>query len=111
MDADIEQLIRYLVSHLKCVACHHQYDSDDIQVLQKGPSMLVLLMTCQHCQAQGLLMAFVQEQMVEPKRIGQAEQHHDWGPITTDDVLDVHRLLERFDGDCSALLTEQLRSK
>ena len=104
MDMDKQQLIRYLVAHLKCIACRHKYDIDDVQVLEEGAGLLVLLMTCQHCQAQGLLMALVQDQQVKPRRADQAEQRRDVGPITADDVLDVHRLLEGFDGDCSALL-------
>jgi hypothetical protein len=105
MDADIEQLIRYLVAHLKCVACQGQYSIDDFQVLEKGTSMLILLMTCQHCQTQGLLMAFVQEQQMEPKRNRRSAEGPELGPITIDDVLDIHRLLAHFEGDCNALLT------
>lgn len=104
MDADIEQLIRYLVDHLKCVACHHQYSTDDFQVLEKGASMLILLMTCHHCRAQGLLMAFVQEQEMESRRVRQAGEREELAPITADDVLDVHRFLLRFEGDCDSLL-------
>lgn len=104
MDADIEQLIRYLVDHLKCIACHRQYSIDDFQVLEKGGSMLILLMTCHHCQAQGLLMALIQEQEMASKRVGQPERTEELGPITADDVLDVHRFLLSFEGDCDALL-------
>ena len=104
MDADIEQLIRYLVDHLRCVACRRQYSIDDFQVLEKGTSMLILLMTCHHCQAQGLLMAFVQDQETKSRRVRQTEDHHELGPITADDVLDVHRFLLDFEGDCDALL-------
>jgi len=104
MDADIEQLIRYLVDHLKCVACHRQYNIDDFQVLEKGASMLILLMTCHHCQTQGLLMAFVQEQEMQSRRVRQTEEGDELGPITADDVLDVHRFLLGFEGDCDTLL-------
>ena len=104
MDADIEQLIRYLVAHLKCGDCHHQYSLDDFEVLDKGASVLVLLMTCHHCQAQGLLVAFVQKEGPEPRRIKQAEERGEPEPITADDVLDMHRFLEGFEGNCITLL-------
>jgi len=104
MDADIEQLIRYLVAHLKCAACHHQHSPDDFEVLDEGATVLVLLMTCTHCQAQGLLVAFVQEQGPEPRRVRQAEERGESEPITADDVLDMHRFLEGFEEDCITLL-------
>lgn len=104
MDADIEQLIRYLVAHMKCVACDHPYRPDDFEVLDQGASVLVLLMTCHHCQTQGLLVAFVQEQRPEPRRTRQAEERGESEPITADDVLDLHRFLEGFEEDCITLL-------
>jgi len=104
MDAEIEQLIRYLVAHLKCVACHHQYSIADFEVVEKGGKMLVFLMTCQHCQTQGLLMAFVQEQETEPRTVRRTEEEDELEPISSDDVLDMHRFLEGFEGDCIALV-------
>jgi hypothetical protein len=104
MDADIEQLIRYLVAHLKCVACQHQYSINDFEVLEEGANTLILLMTCHHCQAQGLLMAFVQEQETDPRRVAQSEERGELECISTDDVLDMHRFLEGFEGDCIALV-------
>lgn len=104
MDPDIEQLIRYLVAHLKCAICHHQFSPDDFEVLDKSPTLLILLMTCHHCQAQGLMVAFVQEQRPELRTAAQAEERDGLQPITADYVLDMHRFLESFEGDCDTLL-------
>ncbi len=104
MDADIEQLIRYLVAHMKCVACDHPYRPDDFEVLDEGASVLVLLMTCHHCQTQGLLVAFVQEQEPEPRKDRQVKERGESEPITADDVLNMHRFLKDFEGDFDTLL-------
>ncbi|MEA3346218.1 MAG: hypothetical protein U9Q78_08300 [Chloroflexota bacterium] len=98
MDEDIEQLIRYLAAHTECPVCGHRYDPDDFEVLHEGENLLVLLITCHHCQTEGLLMASVQEQRSEPRRVEEAK------PITADDVLDIHCFLERFEGDLETLV-------
>lgn len=106
MDPSIEQLIRYLVAHLKCAACQHTYNPEDLDIIDQGSSLLVLLMTCQHCQAQGLIVALVQEQKPEPQRATQERERSEVQPITADDVLEIHRFLESFDGDCVSLLRD-----
>jgi hypothetical protein len=106
MDAETERLIRYLVTNVECVGCHRSYDFEDIRVVEKRPTVYVLLMTCQNCGTKGLLMAFLQERAEDPEGSEQVETRSGHRPITADDVLDVHRLLERFDGDCSALLKD-----
>lgn len=106
MDPSIEQLIRYLVAHLKCGVCQQSYDPEDLEIIDEGSSLLVLLMTCHHCQAQGLIVALVQEQRPEPKQVAEKSERSEVRPITADDVLDMHRFLDSFDGDCVALLRD-----
>lgn len=106
MDPSIEQLIRYLVAHLKCAACQRPYNPQDLEIIDEGSSLLVLLMTCHHCQAQGLIVALVQEQPLQLKRTPEDRESSELQPITADDVLDIHRFLESFDGDCVALLRD-----
>jgi len=106
MDPSIEQLIRYLVTHLRCAVCQHPYNPEDVQVLDEGSSLLVLLMTCHHCQAQALIVALVQGQRPEPERAAHERERPEVQPITADDVLDTHRFLESFDGDCVTLLRD-----
>jgi hypothetical protein len=107
MDADTEKLIRYLMSHLECVTCQHRYSIEDFEVLEKGAKMVILLMTCRNCLTQSLLMAFLQEQgaeEIDPSSMTPAEGEDEPRPITADDVMDVHRFLASFDGDCIALV-------
>jgi len=49
-------------------------------------------------------MAFVQEQEIDPRRVAQSEERGELECISTDDVLDMHRFLESFEGDCRTLL-------
>ena len=108
MDSDIEQLIRYLVDHLECSACHHHYHAGDFEVLDRGSTLLLLLMTCHHCQVQGLMVALLREHRIEPSRkAAETDEPGAADPITVDDVLDCHCFLESFQGDCVALLKGQ----
>jgi len=107
VDADIEHLIRYLMAHMKCAVCHRPYSPEDFEVLDEGEALLVILITCHHCHAQGLLVAFMQEhepQAREAERTEVADEMEGLKPITADDVLDMHRFLEHFSGDFNTLV-------
>ncbi len=104
MDPEIESLIRYLAARLECAVCHHQYEPDDFELLNKEANSLMFFITCHHCYTQGFMVVFIQEQWPELEEIDQAEEESEREPITADDVLDMHRFLENFEGDFITLL-------
>ena len=110
MDANIEHLLRYLVAHLECNTCHHKYIPDDFEVVNRGDYRLVVLMTCHHCHIQGLLVAIVREQKRVSGEARQAKIRDEMDLINADDVLNIHRFLESYTGDCITLLKDPSQS-
>ena len=101
-----EQVVRRLITNLKCRHCGGQYGSGDIQVLGQHKETWFLSAHCPHCQNEGLLALSVNRghfrQLVTdltPQEIGRTAQ---LPPISADEVLDIHLFLRDFDGDFTA---------
>jgi hypothetical protein len=111
VDAERHLFIRHLITNVKCAVCQHQYQPDDIQVIEDHEDLWVLSVVCSECHTQGLIFAVVREVAAEPERQAEAEDES-WAryelmpAINQDEVLDMHCLLNQFDGDIFDLLTE-----
>ena len=103
-------IIKYLVAHTKCSGCGHRYDPDDVQVHDHRGHIWLASVTCRHCGLQGLIMAAIkteEEQEIEPTMESGAVEwpaFQQMGPISTDEVLDLHCFLQEFHGDVARLL-------
>jgi hypothetical protein len=70
----------------------------------------MLMVSCHHCQTQGIILAMVKEdehvEVLSDLTPEEWERIRDLPAISSDDVLDVCRFLRDFDGDFVGLLTE-----
>jgi hypothetical protein len=111
VDAERHLFIRHLITNVKCAVCQHQYQADDIQVIEDHEDLWVLSVVCSECHTQGLIFAVVREVAAEPESTSEVEDES-WAryelmpAINKDEVLDMHCLLRQFDGDIFDLLTD-----
>ncbi len=102
--------IKYLISNLRCPICHHRYTADDILVVDHKDGVWCMAIACPECETRGLVFAIVRNQQVEeadlPAELASQElvSIADRGPITVDDVLDLHEFLRDYHGDMVELL-------
>ncbi len=101
--------LRHLIANVKCAICQHQYEPDDIQVIERHEDLWIIGVTCSECQTQGLIFAIVREVPVDEAQSRDFDEDDrvlsDALPlIDTDEVLDMHCLLRDFDGDMYDLL-------
>ena len=104
-----ENLIRRLVSTIKCSVCGEGYEGANVRVLGHDDDVWFVSAHCPTCGSHSLVAAVINEGPIpelttdltedEFDRFSEAEE------ITTDDVLDIHALLKEFDGDFIALLS------
>ncbi|HEX9014895.1 MAG TPA: hypothetical protein VF960_02705 [Chloroflexota bacterium] len=108
-----EDLIRRLMAAVDCSACGAHYESDSVEILGHQEDLWFLSVTCRSCSTQGLVAAMVREATSEEAAAAQevsalAREVEierpsipplDLSPITSDDLLDLHRFLGGFDGD------------
>ena len=111
-EGDKRRLVLRLVARLRCVACERPYDPHDFNLVQNWQDMWVLSTRCRHCNEPCHVVIFMRlDAEHEPKTELitdlTPEELQDAGhrrPITFDDVLDVHVLLEESGGDLERLL-------
>jgi len=104
---DKRRLILKLVTRLRCVGCGQPYAPQDFVLIERRQDVWVLGVHCRHCGSSGhVIVVMRSDAESEPVTDLTAEESRvvdQWPPITADDVLDVHELLQEFDGDLGAL--------
>jgi len=112
-EGDKRRLVLKLVARLRCVQCQRPYDPHDFTLVHSWQDMWVLSTRCRHCNEPCHVVIFMRldaepEDEAEvvtdltPEELQDASQ---WHPISFDDVLDVHVLLEECEGDLETLLS------
>jgi len=101
------RLILRLVARLRCAECGQQYAAQDFSLVHRHRDVWVLATRCRHCGEACHVVVFMRlDAEPEPVVDLTAEEMKiagQWPPITADDVLDVHELLQEFDGDLAEL--------
>ena len=106
-----DNLIKRLMTSVKCSVCGQRYEVDNIDVLGHREDLWFLRVVCPACHTQALVAAVIKEDRV-PKVItdlteAELDRFRDVGVLTTNDLLDVHNFLKDFDGDFSRLFGQK----
>ncbi len=114
-----EELVKRLMAAVNCSVCGSHYESDGVEVLGHQEDLWFLTVTCDHCHTQGLVAAMVREATPDEAaaareasitaRETEIEQPTPTPqiPVTSDDLLDLHLFLDRFNGDFRGLFGEE----
>ncbi len=100
--------VRQLIANVKCAICSREYSEDDVAIMGQQDDVWMLMVSCQHCGTQGIILAMVKEdeeqvEVVTDLTAEELERMEGMPAIDIDDVLDVHRFLRDFDGDSQDL--------
>jgi len=105
-------LIRYVVAHTQCSGCGRRYNPEDVHIHDHRGDVWLASVTCSHCGLQGLIMAAIKTKDAQEIEATPEPNDEEWAifeqmaPISSDEVLDFHRLLEGFSGDLARLFKE-----
>jgi hypothetical protein len=106
---DKRRLVLKLVRRLRCVACGTQYSPHDFVLVDRQSDAWVLGIQCRQCGASShvivLMYSGSEPEPVVDLTSEELNAADDWPPITGDDVLDVHLLLDDFYGDLDDLFS------
>jgi hypothetical protein len=123
-EANIKEIV--LRNMNRCVVCHREYSTDDIEIISRKSDIWTMLVECEDCHARNFVAAVLndadpQEAQLALRRLTedailQGERTHghddtriapegptDGPPVDAGDVIDMHLFLEEFDGDFSRL--------
>jgi predicted phage tail protein len=111
MDAE-----RWLTSELAsfgCAACGQAYGQGHIRLIAQREELFFVDLTCAHCGSQAVAIVTIQIdgdsatlEGGELVRVNEADPDAtpDGPPVSADDVLDAHNLLDGFHGDVHQLI-------
>jgi hypothetical protein len=123
-EANIKEIV--LRNMNRCVVCHREYSTDDIEIISRKSDIWTMLVECEDCHARNFVAAVLndadpQEAQLALRRLTedailQGERTHgqdhtriapegptDGPPVDAGDVIDMHLFLQEFDGDFSRL--------
>jgi hypothetical protein len=104
---------------LGCAACGQPYRQGRVRLIAEREGLYFVDLSCAHCGAQAVAIVSVEDEKAEAERgAGQGRvrlvdergetmarrPRLDLRPVSADDVLEVHALLESFSGDVHELL-------
>jgi hypothetical protein len=106
---DKRQMVLKLISHLRCLECGRAYERTDFKLVHRWEEVWLLSANCPQCNHSSHVVIFMQldarRDLVSDLTSEELHSIQEWPAITADDVLDIHALLEEFDGGFEELLT------
>jgi predicted nucleic-acid-binding Zn-ribbon protein len=100
------ELIKNIYTALKCPSCGEVYEIDEIQFMGQFDGLFLIQMTCSKCKLPVSVNFYARE---NPKELISDLKICDLKslpkePISTNEVIDFHSSLKKFDGDIKKLL-------
>ena len=113
-EGDKRRLVLKLVARLQCAACEQPYDPHDFTLIHNWQDVWVLSTRCRYCNEPCHVVIFMrldaqsepepEAELITDLTPEELEDASHRQPITFDDVLDVHVLLNESEGDLERLL-------
>jgi len=102
-----DDLIKEVMTLIKCSLCGHHYEADNITVLEHQEGLWFLRAFCSDCRTYCLVAAVVKGDRT-PKVVTDLTQSElgrfkKAGKLEANEVLDMHNFLKDFDGDFAQL--------
>jgi hypothetical protein len=110
---DAESWLTSELSSFGCAACGQPYGSEHIRLIAQREELYFVDLSCDHCGSQAVAIVTIQidgeSARLEGGELVRVEAPDpdaapDGPPVTADDVLDAHDLLEGFEGDVHQLI-------
>jgi hypothetical protein len=108
-ESDKQKLVLKLLARLRCPSCGHPYDPQQCTVMDRRPETWVMAVSCPRCQTAAYVVVVMKvvDETAAITELSAEEQEAatHWPPISADDVLDLHIVLQDYTGDLETLLS------
>jgi len=106
-----EDIIKGLMSSIKCDTCGQCYEADNIDVLGNYEDLWFMSVFCISCRSQYLVAAIISgekvTEVITDLTKAELDKFRGRAELTADEVLDMHRFLKHFDGDFARLFSRE----
>jgi DNA-directed RNA polymerase subunit RPC12/RpoP len=103
--------LRTQLTSFGCAACGQPWEAGHIRVLAERESLYFVDLACTRCGSQAVAIVTIQPEdeavcadVADVPSVGAADGRAPADPVSADDVLAVHQLLEGYEGDLTDLL-------
>jgi len=121
MDTSERQIKRIVLERMdRCGVCHRTFGPDDVHVLSRKPEVWMMVVQCVDCPARNFVAALIGDSDPAEARsaLRQLSIEHrseiveiasdpvpeiTGAPVDVDDVIDMHKFLNQFDGNFKSL--------
>ena len=98
-----ENLIKKLISSIKCGSCGQHYEEDHIDIIEHSDELWFLRVFCPSCHVKSLVAAIIREdkkpEVITDLTEEELSSFKDMEAIGADEVLDMHNFLKDFKGN------------
>ena len=110
---DAESWLTSELASFGCAACGQAYGQGHIRLIAQREELFFVDLSCDHCGSQAVAIVTIQIDGDRATREGgelvrvdepETDELPDGPPVSADDVLDAHRLLDDFHGDVYQLI-------
>ncbi len=107
--SEFRSLVEQLIREVTCPSCKSKHTEADMTILGSFKDEIYLHIKCPKCNTQSLVNAAInryrelrKHQGLKIRNLGEKV-----GPITRNEVVEIHNFLENFDGDFKKLFSQQ----
>lgn len=104
---NILKVLRERAKDYDCGLCGTNHSRSEISVLGKREGAYVVRVVCSKCATNITLLVYMGEKPQAPRALGAAPKRLRRPPVSLDDVIDAHDLLDSFTGDVSQLFASR----
>ena len=112
---DVESWLTGELATFGCAACGETYGDAQIRLIAQREELFFVDLSCHHCGTQAIAIVTIRfdgdratlesGELMPGLRSTPGGEHSEAGrPINVDDVIDMHRLLQEFEGDVHQLM-------
>ena len=106
-----DNLIKRLIATIKCGTCGESYHENHVEIIKQNEGVWFLKVFCTACQVKSLVAAVIKKEK-RPEAVSdlsraEITKFKYLDEVGEDDVLDMHRFLNEFDGDFADLFHEK----
>ena len=104
-----EEIIRQLLTSIKCGVCGQGFEFANVNVLGQQDDVLFIQVVCASCYTQCLVAVMMGENQkiksISDLTDKEFDKFSNFGPLSSDEELDMHDFLKDFDGDFTRLFS------
>jgi hypothetical protein len=104
---NILKILRERAKDYDCGLCGTNHSKSEISVLGKREGAYVVRVVCSKCATNITLLVYAGEKPQALKALGAGPKRQRRPPVSLDDVIDAHDVLESFTGDVSELFASR----